>query len=211
VPKVTQGKAKASNGRLDGEWPPTADLSHIAEDLRPLAAPIADLQYDPDNANQHDEAGIEVIKASLREYGQQQVISVRRSTWTVIAGNGRLRAARELGWTHMAVSWNDLDDLGAVGYGLADNRSAELSKRDPATVARLQLLLEQGGREVVGWTPEEIIAIRVGAVPPDQFPEVDEEIQVEHVCPRCGYHFSGGQVVEVGMEDATDGGEEEAA
>jgi len=29
--------------------------------------------------------------------------------------------------------------------------------------------------------------------PPDDFPEVDEDIEVEHECPKCGYKWSGGK------------------
>jgi len=28
---------------------------------------------------------------------------------------------------------------------------------------------------------------------PDSFPEVDENIETEHQCPKCGYAWSGGR------------------
>jgi hypothetical protein len=28
---------------------------------------------------------------------------------------------------------------------------------------------------------------------PDEFAEVDENIPIEHTCPKCGYRWSGGQ------------------
>jgi hypothetical protein len=28
--------------------------------------------------------------------------------------------------------------------------------------------------------------------PPDDFKEVDENIETEHECPKCGYKWSGG-------------------
>jgi rubrerythrin len=28
---------------------------------------------------------------------------------------------------------------------------------------------------------------------PSDFPEVDENIETQHVCPKCGYRFSGGE------------------
>lgn len=43
------------------------------------------------------------------------------------------------------------------------------------------------------------LAEEAGIVPPDQpdapesFPVVDENIDVEHSCPKCGYQWSGGQ------------------
>jgi hypothetical protein len=40
----------------------------------------------------------------------------------------------------------------------------------------------------------------VPPAPPDEFPEVGEDIEVENVCPKCGYRFSGGKTVEVGAD-----------
>lgn len=34
--------------------------------------------------------------------------------------------------------------------------------------------------------------------PPEDFPEYDEAIPVEHTCPACGYQFSGGKTVPAG-------------
>ncbi len=40
--------------------------------------------------------------------------------------------------------------------------------------------------------------------PPDDFKEFDESIETEHVCPRCGYQWSGGKTV---VSSADDGGD----
>src|SRR5215472_16348289 len=105
--------------------PAGADLSMIAEPLRPLAVPCSELLLDPANARRHPEANIEALKGYLRAYGQRKPIVVNRRTGIIEAGNGTLQAALELGWTHLAVVYVDDDPMTATGFSIADNRTAE--------------------------------------------------------------------------------------
>jgi ParB-like chromosome segregation protein Spo0J len=117
------------------------DLSYIAEPLRPFAKPIDSLALDADNARRHSERNIAVIRESLRRFGQRLPLVVQRQGMIVRAGNGRLLAARELGWTHLAVVIVDESEVEAVQFALADNRSGELADWDyPALGALLQKL-----------------------------------------------------------------------
>ena len=111
------------------------DLSHIAEPLRKLAVPIAGLKLDPRNARSHDERNLEVIARSLERFGQDQPLVVRKTGKVVLKGNGRLGAARNLGWTHMAVVVVEDDKAEAVARAIADNRSAELAAWDLTVLA----------------------------------------------------------------------------
>ncbi len=112
-------------------------LDWIAEDLRPLAVEIEQLQPDTKNARRHSEQNIRAIAASLREFGQLKPIVVNRTTKTIEAGNGTLEAARQLGWTHLAAVWVDHDPHAAIGFAIADNRTAELANWDDALLAEL--------------------------------------------------------------------------
>ena len=183
--------------------------SYIAESLWPLAVPVGELIVDPVNARVHPDRNRQAIRASLRAYGQCKPVVARRETRVVIAGNGVLEAARELGWTHLAVAWVDLDAVAAVGYGLADNRVAELATWDYEVLGKLDQLLKETEVEMIGWTEQEISKVQnvLGSeeghsseLSPDEFKEVDESIEIEHICPRCGYAFSGGQTM-VGEEE----------
>ena len=58
------------------------------------------LTVDPANVRGHSGRNLEAIAASLRAFGQQRPIVVDRDG-VVIAGNGTLLAARQLGWTHI--------------------------------------------------------------------------------------------------------------
>jgi len=117
--------------------PVVESLDYILPDLRPLAVPIADLLPDPANCLQHGEEDLTATAASLRVYGQRSAILVNRSTKIVIAGNGRLMAAKALGWTHLAVVWADDDPATAAGYSIADNRTGRLAEWDAEAVDRL--------------------------------------------------------------------------
>lgn len=160
-------------------------------------------EYDPENARLHPEENDLAIRDSLTRYGQRKPIVVNRRTGRVEAGNGTLAAARALGWRRIAAVWVDDDHLTAIGYGLADNRTAELATWNDDVVCRLAALLQEQEQTPVGWTDEQITLLRAGVTTaPDQFPEVGEDIEVEHRCPRCGYAWSGGQV-KAGPADGT--------
>lgn len=114
-----------------------AGLDYIAEPLRPLAVPIGELNADPANARRHPDRNLAAIEASLRRWGQRFPIVVQRQGMVVRAGNGRLEAARRLGWTHLAAVVVDEDSVEATAFALADNRSAELAEWDDGALAAL--------------------------------------------------------------------------
>jgi DNA modification methylase len=105
---------------------------------RPLTDPqlveIATLQPYPDNPRRGD---VEAIKKSLETNGQYRGIVANRSSREVLAGNHTLRAANELGWTHIAVAWVDVDDEHAARIVLADNRTNDLAGYDLGALADL--------------------------------------------------------------------------
>jgi hypothetical protein len=191
---------------------PDAERSKIAASLAGMTVPIASLTPDPSNARVHPERNMRAIMESLAAFGQVKPIVVRAEGMVVMAGNGGLEAAKRLGWTEIAASVVEMDDATAAAYGLADNRTAELATWDFATVARLERLIQEAGGEAIGWSQDELAALRVHdwTQPPTDFPEVDEGIEVEHTCPRCGYRFSGGEVHEAGAEDGLEEGTAEA-
>jgi hypothetical protein len=98
-----------------------------AADLRPLLVPISELDFDRSNARSHNEYNLKTIRESLEEFGQRKPVVAHAGV--VKAGNGTLAVARELGWTHIAVSASDdLSSDQADAYGIVDNRSSDLSE-----------------------------------------------------------------------------------
>jgi ParB-like chromosome segregation protein Spo0J len=107
-----------------------ADLSHIALGLRSLAVPVAQLALMVGNPRSHPAKNLAAIKAALAEYGQVETILVNRRTqpWEVIHGNGRLQAAMDLGWSHVAANIVDVDDATAKAMAIVLNRTGELAE-----------------------------------------------------------------------------------
>ena len=90
---------------------------------------INELKNDPANARKHSEKNIKTIKDSLEVFGQQKPIVVD-NRGVVIAGNGTLQAATELGWEQINIVETSLDPAHAQAFGIADNRTAELAEWD---------------------------------------------------------------------------------
>lgn len=140
---------------------PVTTLDGINEDLRILARPVKDLIQDPRNCNTHDRRSIETLKASLLRFGQTRPIKAD-TDGLVVAGNGLLMAAIELGWTHIAVSVKEFaDEHERTAYALVDNRSAQLSALDYQMVA--ESLQQMSAADVaigdLGWTEQELFPL----------------------------------------------------
>jgi len=110
------------------------DLDHIEASLRPLAVSIDQIKPDPVNARTHPQRNLEIVKASLDGFGQQKPIVVD-AQGVCIAGNGTLLAARELGWTHLAIVRSGLTGTDARAYAIADNRASDTSEWNELVVA----------------------------------------------------------------------------
>jgi DNA modification methylase len=91
--------------------------------------PLGAISPDPANVRKHSAKNIDAIKASLRRFGQQKPIVVD-AKGIVLAGNGTLAAARDLGWKEIQIVRTELTGTQATAFGIADNRSAELAEWD---------------------------------------------------------------------------------
>lgn len=117
---------------------------------------ITDLVSDPNNARKHDEKNLEAIKGSLTQFGQRKPIVVQGNV--VIAGNGTLEAARQLGWDEIEIVQvpEDWTKDQAKAFALADNRTAELASWDEMVLAAQVIELKEAGFEVADFGFEAI-------------------------------------------------------
>ncbi len=151
---------------------------NILEALRPLAVPIESLHPDPANARLHSKRNIETVKASLAKFGQRAPLVVQQQGMVVRAGNARLAAMKELGWTHAAVLIVDESDVSATAYALVDNRSSELGSWDEEALAELLGALQADpdfDHLVTGFTDGEIARLQgsiEGLTDPDAVPDL---------------------------------------
>jgi ParB-like chromosome segregation protein Spo0J len=104
---------------------------------------ITELSLDPSNVRKHSRRNLDAIKASLRKFGQQKPIVVD-AKGIVLAGNGTLTAAQELGWTEIEIVRTELAGVEATAFAIADNRTAELAEWDDNLGDVLQSLASDG-------------------------------------------------------------------
>lgn len=123
---------------------------------------VATLKFDEDNARVHPPENRAMLRASLEKFGQRKPIVVTADN-TVIAGNGTLLAASELGWDKVAVVRAPADWTEEMirAYAIADNRSADLSEFDP-TVLQAQLAsleIAEFDFDALGFSEAELIQL----------------------------------------------------
>jgi len=118
---------------------------------------IKDLTPDPENARTHDSKNLKAIAGSLEQFGQRKPIVIT-SNGVIIAGNGTVRAAKELGWTHIDATRlpEDWTADKAKAYALADNRTAELADWDPKILADQLIDLDSMGWDVSSFGFDEL-------------------------------------------------------
>ena len=77
------------------------------------------------NAKKHPKEQVEHIANSLREFGWKQPVVIDRDN-VIIAGHGRVLAAKKLGWDRIPVLYaDDLTEDQIKAFRLADNKTAE--------------------------------------------------------------------------------------
>lgn len=133
------------------------------------------------NARTHSDAQIAQIAASIREWGWTTPILVDEDG-TVLAGHGRLAAARQLQMHDVPViiasGWSDAKRR---AYILADNKLALNSGWDDQILAlELADLGSEFDLNLVGFTPDEVAALTPEQVKPgltddDAVPDVPEQ------------------------------------
>ena len=151
--------------------PGAQDNAGIAEQLRPLAVPVENIELLPGNPRKGD---VEAVARSYKTFGQRKPIVVRRTgendngmTGIVIAGNHQLQAAKRLGWDKIAAIFVEDDDDMAKAYALADNRTAELGGYDPAALEKLVEDLRENNPDLLGatgWTDDDLAEVIGGSL-----------------------------------------------
>lgn len=88
---------------------------------------LSKLKPYPNNPRRGD---LHVLVESLTTHGQYKPIVVQLSTNLILAGNHTYKAAKQLGWKQIAVTYVDCDDAIAKRIMLADNRLTDLANYD---------------------------------------------------------------------------------
>ena len=160
-------------------------MSERVRDLKVERAPISTLRPYAGNARTHTKKQIRQIVESIRTFGWTNPILIHENR-RVVAGHGRLEAARLLGLEEVPViRLRDLTEAQVRAYIIADNRLAELAGWDEKllsielkALAKIELDFEI---EVTGFNTAEIDSLIIGPVDADdeanRVPEIDADTQ----------------------------------
>jgi len=151
----------------------------INPSLKSLLLPIeklVPLESNPRRGN------VDAIAASYAEFGQVKPIVVRPNddgTFTVIAGNHQLQAAKSLGWDSIAAVQMDEDNDTAIAFALADNRTSELGSVDAASLIQMIQDVSINFQDLIsnlGWDEFEMAAM-------EEFAYVNADDERGYVAP----------------------------
>jgi DNA modification methylase len=134
------------------------------------------------NSRTHSDEQVAQIAASIKEFGWTNPILVDGSNG-IIAGHGRLMAARKLGYTEVpTIELADLTETQKKAYIIADNRLALNAGWDNEmlTIELNDLLADGFALEILGFDPKELDALLdpeavEGLTDEDAVPDVPEE------------------------------------
>ena len=159
--------------------------------------PASQLQPNPKNWRTHPEAQQNALRGILSEVGIAGACIARETAeGGLMLIDGHLRT-ETLGNEDIPVLVLDVteeeadkllatfDPLGAMATADADKLREVLESVETANHELSEMLAA--------------LAEEHGITPPDQpdgpedFPTMDEDIETEHTCPKCGYQWSGGQ------------------
>ena len=166
-------QAKQTTTAADNGAPPAA------ADLQLTYRPIGDLIPYARNARTHDEGQVALIAGSIREFGFTNPVLVDGANG-IIAGHGRVMAARKLGMASVPViELSHLSEAQKRAYVLAHNKLGERAGWDMAMLALEVGELQSLGIDMLdlGFTGREIDELlREGQIDPreDEVPPVPE-------------------------------------
>ena len=144
--------------------------------------PVAELVVDQQNARLHPEKHVKQLARSIEAFGFNCPILVDRHG-QIVAGHGRLLAAKRLGWTEVPViRLEHLAPDQVRAFAIADNRLTDTSEWDPRLLAEQLKMLSEADLsfdlEAIGFERQEI-DLRIQGL---EIVDEDEEGEGDQVC-----------------------------
>lgn len=109
------------------------------------------------NPKRHPEAQVKDLVRSIKRFGWGAPL-LARPNGELIAGHGRLEAAKQLGLQKVPVRWMNLDPTEAHLLALADNKLTEIGEWDDVLVREILEAAKLEGAEIdgLGWSDEDL-------------------------------------------------------
>ena len=171
---------------------------------RNKAKPIADLRFQAkmialeatDSSRPNFDRAIVHYEFFVPDRGRRDEGNlIYQRTGYIVDGHERVMQALGAGDdTLVDVEYVDLSEEDERKLLLILDASSELAEVDACDLEELLRTVNTSSQELADWFTELGEAANIfDPEPPEQFPEVDEGIETEHECPKCGYKWSGGK------------------
>lgn len=146
----------------------------------------------PKNMNHHSDDQIERLCKIIEYQGWRNPLVVQKGTNLIVAGHGRLLAAKKMGIEKVPVMYQEFESEEQL-YAciVSDNAIASWSELD---LSMINSELENLGPDL----DIDLLGIKDFVIEPiEKFEGKNEEIDVdnfgndlEHTCPKCGFEFN---------------------
>lgn len=153
---------------------------------------VEELIAHPKNPNTHPQSQIKILAQNIRYHGWRHPIVVSKLSGYIVAGHGRLEAAKELGVSIVPVEYqNFASEDNELAVLVGDNRLAELSSLD---LNGLQDIIDGFKASdfdtiLAGFEPTDLDAL-LGEQKPDFGDEKEKELSQSEVTIQAGnYRF----------------------
>ena len=155
---------------------------------------VADLVLYPGNPNKHPDEQIALLAKIIRARGWRHPVIVSTFSGRVVAGHGRIQAARLLGVATVPVERQAFaSESEEHEFLLSDNRLAELAERDNALLKEILESLDTGAQDLdlTGYTTEAVERLMTQFHVPDGNKPIDEDAMSDTKCecPKCGFKW----------------------
>lgn len=153
------------------------------------------LVENPRNFNQHGEKQIESLAKIMKHQGWRNPITVSKRSGFIVAGHGRLMAAKRNGWTQAPVDLQDFaTEADEYAHLIADNKIAELAETDELKLKELVAELPPDfDVELVGLPDVNLLEPDFSPASEGEQGQLDQKQIVIMECPHCGEKFEKGQ------------------
>lgn len=141
---------------------------------------LDELRPHPQNPNRHPPAQIRLLSRILLEAGWRAPIVVSSRSGLIVAGHGRLEAARLAGLTHAPVDYQEFhSEAEELRHLLADNKLAELANADHLGLSEVMARLDKEMQALTGFGEREIERMMRRLEPKNAVPKIDPPPDVE--------------------------------
>lgn len=143
----------------------------------------------PRNANKHSEKQLKLLAKIMKHQGWRHPVTVSKRSGFVVAGHGRIEAARINEWEKIPVDFQEFEtEADEYAHLIADNKIAELSEVDMGMINEDALKLGEdfdfdllgipdfGEVKDVNNTGEEL--------------DIQSFDNFQHECPKCGFEWN---------------------